>query len=243
LRIEESDIKNRKVILYNKKVIENDLKENSELAANDDNTVLINISDANLSHTNGSPNDNKLDLSSSNNSKNWNEIKFRDSNSEFGNPKDPLNENLSLLKHVVKIDSLRALFLIKKEMEDYLLEKKIELPNNEANGKFYEILKINLFNDLFDGLLNKHYHSFFKSLALNDDFKIKRENLLLQLYKENNQINSNAFVKLELLGNLLLEDGMTSSLPMGEIKKQIKNVENEFDIAKKKKFTNSNSIV
>ena len=88
----------------------------------------------------------------------------------------------------------------------HLLDVKVEVDKivsattnlQSANSRLYELLRIDLFNDIYENLfriINKFY---FKDIILNENFKDKLENILLCYWKLKNNFDEESLLALDI---------------------------------------------
>jgi hypothetical protein len=63
-------------------------------------------------------------------------------------------------------------------------------------------MKSTIFNEIFDNLLTKYFQPFYKSINTDSNFTKKLENILLQYYIINNNIDSETFLDLDVVFNV-----------------------------------------
>jgi hypothetical protein len=110
--------------------------------------------------------------------------------------KDKMKLN-NLIKHLISFENLKYLKNLKIEIKDIMDKHNPSKVSTDFNNKMYELLKSNLFNEIFDNLLTKFIQVFYKSINTLPDFTSKLENILLYYFKVKNNLRVQDLIDLE----------------------------------------------
>jgi hypothetical protein len=152
----------------------------------------------------------KLDNTNLNNSKecNFSEIEVKKSKIKstqniinisacLSSPDKNRNRLNSMIKHLLSFENLKYLKNLKIEIKDLIEKQNTSKASTDFNNKMYELLKSNLFNEVFDNILTKFLQVFYKSINTLPEFTSKLENILLFYYKIKNNIGVQDLIDLE----------------------------------------------
>lgn len=104
---------------------------------------------------------------------------------------------LVLIKHLISFENLKYLKNLKSEIKELIDNFKNDNSHtNEFNTKLNEILKSNIFIEIYDNILTKYLQNFYKSINTNQDFISRIENILLYYYKTKNNITQHQLINL-----------------------------------------------
>lgn len=125
--------------------------------------------------------------------------------SEITNEEEMDQKTFNLIKHLISFEGLRTLKALKAEIKEIIenIKNTEDLNNNnELNLKLHNILKSNIFSEIFDNLLSKYFQNFYKAINTNPEFTSRLENILLFYFKSKNNITTSSLVDFEQIFHL-----------------------------------------
>jgi len=100
---------------------------------------------------------------------------------------------------ICPVQKLKLLLDVQNEVEN-LIRSSNNINLHLQNSKFYELLRLDIFNDVYENIykiINKFY---FKFIILNTDFKERLENILINYWTKRNNFDEDSLLNLDLTG-------------------------------------------
>jgi hypothetical protein len=103
----------------------------------------------------------------------------------------------AVIKAIVSSDNLKYLKRLRNDLKE-LIDKNVDnKQTNDINAKLYDVLKPNIFSDIYDNILVKYFNSFYKTISKEKAFTDQIESILQHIYKQKNHINTDSLIDLE----------------------------------------------
>jgi hypothetical protein len=103
----------------------------------------------------------------------------------------------AMVRQIVSSDNLKYLKKLRKELKELVDKNSDNRQNNEVNSKLYDLLKPNVFSDIYENLLVKNFNNFYKTISKEKEFTDQIEMILQHVFKEKNSFKTDNLIDLE----------------------------------------------
>jgi hypothetical protein len=103
-----------------------------------------------------------------------------------------------LAKRITSSENIIAIKNVKNEIGGIFENiEDASLITNEMNSKVFELMKSNIFNEMYENILVKYFSDFYKTISTTSEFTNVIELILLHYFKVKNDFDSNSIINIE----------------------------------------------